>query len=527
MLQLCAWIGWSAMSNAAVPPPKPPVGKASGNIPTDLFEGPVQRWDVRLTDAAIESLAREPRTWVTGSVQVGIHLFDSVRIHLKGSVGSFRPIHANPGFTLNFSRLKEGQSCFGNKKLHLNNSAQDSSRLAEIVCADLYHRAGIPTPRAGPALVALNGVTLGPYVLKEAFDKAFLLRHFKDASGNLYDGGFLQDIDQELERDSGDGPEDRADLHGLVAALQKEDLAVRLDLVGKRLQLDTFVTYTALQILTDDWDGYVRNRNNYRLYHDPIFDRFHFLPHGMDQMFEQSRGSLRPSFQGLAAQSVFGIDAMRERLYARMSQLTNSVFTAAVMTNVLWAAENRLQAAMAGFRENEREFLLRAAQDFEQRILVRLDTVHRRNTPPSTALRLTADGKFALVNWKPRSESTTAKLEERSGEGGHRELHIRAGDGETIASWRTSLNLPQGPYRFLGRARTRGVKAIRDGLGTGAGLRISRETRWNQLSGTTDWKEMSFDFELEETREVEFVLELRAEGGDVAFDVDSLRIQRR
>lgn len=505
----------------------PPVEEASGILLTNLFTGSVQQWDVQLTDGAIESLAREPRAWVTGSVRVGTNLFESVRIHLKGSAGSFRPIHANPGFTLNFSQLNKKQSCFGHKKLHLNNSVQDSSRLSEIVCADLYHRAGIPTPQAGHALVHLNGVFLGPYVLKESFDKAFLLRHFRDASGNLYDGGFLQDIDQELERDSGEGPEDRADLQGLVAALRKENVADRLEDVGKRLQLDSFMTYTALQILTDDWDGYIRNRNNYRLYHDPVSDRFQFMPHGMDQMFEQPQGSLRPPFQGLVAQGVFANDAMRQELYRQVSQLTDSVFTAAVMTNALWAAENRLQTAMAGFRKSEREFLLRAAKDFEQRILVRLDTVHRRNTKPSQAVELTGEGKIPFNNWKSRSESPTATFEECVGEGGRHELRIRAGDGETLASWRTSLNLSRGPYRFLGRVRTRNVKAIRDGSGTGAGLRISRETRWNQLSGTSDWKELSFDFELEEMREVEFVLELRAEAGDVAFDADSLRIQQR
>ncbi len=527
MFHLCAWIGWSVTSLAVETPKNDPVAEVSGSALTDLFEGPVQRWEVQLTEAAIDSLAREPRTWVTGTVRVGTNRFESVRIHLKGSAGSFRPIHANPGFTLKFSQLKKGSLCFGHRKLHLNNSVQDSSRLTEILCADLYRRAGIPTPRAGHALVSLNGAFLGPYVLKEAFDKAFLVRHFKDASGNLYDGGFLQDIDQELERDSGDGPEDRADLHGLVAALRTENGAARLEAVGKRLQLDSFVTYTALQILTDDWDGYVRNRNNYRLYHDAISDRFYFLPHGMDQMFEQPQGSLRPPFQGLAAQAVFASDAMREQLYRQVSRLTESVFTAGVMTNVLWEAENRLQAAMAGSRKSDREFLLRAAKDLEGRILVRLDTVHRRNTTPSTAVRLTADQKFTLGGWKPRSESPTAKLEERTGEGGRRELHIHAGDGVTIASWRTSLDLTQGPYRFQGRARTRDVRAIGDGVGTGAGLRISRETRWNQLSGTTDWREISFDFELEGTREVEFVLELRAEAGDVAFDAESLRIQRR
>ena len=58
----------------------------------------------------------------------------------------------------------------------------------------------------------LNGRDLGFYVLKEGFDHYFLRRYFDDASGNLYDGGFLKDLDGELKKQMGAGPEDRSDL---------------------------------------------------------------------------------------------------------------------------------------------------------------------------------------------------------------------------------------------------------------------------------------------------------------------------
>jgi len=54
---------------------------------------------------------------------------------------------------------------------------------------------GCPCGRACHAIVELNGRKVGLYVLKEGFDTVFLKRHFKDESGNLYDGGFLQEID--------------------------------------------------------------------------------------------------------------------------------------------------------------------------------------------------------------------------------------------------------------------------------------------------------------------------------------------
>ena len=57
---------------------------------------------------------------------------------------------------------------------------------------------------------------LGFYALIEAMNKAFLKRHFANASGNLYEG-YAKDIDQTLEHDAGP-PSDQSDLRALLAA---------------------------------------------------------------------------------------------------------------------------------------------------------------------------------------------------------------------------------------------------------------------------------------------------------------------
>ena len=56
------------------------------------------------------------------------------------------------------------------------------------------------------------------------------------------------------------------------------------------LDVDRFVTMTALDILFCHWDGYAMNRNNYRIYSDPESGKFVFMPHGLDQLFGQGRG---------------------------------------------------------------------------------------------------------------------------------------------------------------------------------------------------------------------------------------------
>ncbi len=98
---------------------------------------------------------------------------------------------------------------------------QDDSYLHEGLCSELFTAAGLVAPRVTHARVLLNGRDLGLYVLKEGVDKRFLARHFPKAKGNLYDGGFCQDVDEELQKDEGKGVDDRSDLRGARRGLPR------------------------------------------------------------------------------------------------------------------------------------------------------------------------------------------------------------------------------------------------------------------------------------------------------------------
>src|SRR5215212_1845444 len=159
----------------------------------DLFKpaGPVPVFKIETDKATADSLRREPRKYVPCTLKVADQTFKGVGIHIKGAAGSTRPWDDKPALTLNMDKFAPHQSFRGLDKFHLNNSVQDGTYLNEIVCSELSLAAGLPTPRATHALVELNGRKVGLYVLKEGFDAVFLARHFGDATGNLYDGGFL------------------------------------------------------------------------------------------------------------------------------------------------------------------------------------------------------------------------------------------------------------------------------------------------------------------------------------------------
>jgi spore coat protein CotH len=259
-------------------------------------------------------------------VSDGDKTYTDVGIHLKGAVGSRRPFDDKPALTLNFDKFVPGQRYHGIDKLHLNNSVQDSTFLMEIVCGEMFLKAGVPAARGTHALVELQGRKRGLYVLKEGFDTTFLRHHFKNVTGNLYDGGFLTDIDRPIRKASGGEPgPDHADLQALAVACRLPDLAQRAERLEKLLDVDRFISLVALEVMTWHWDGYGMHANNYRAYHDPDSGKITIMPHGMDQMFGNVGGPIDPPSAGLIARRMFQMPQYRERYYARLAELREKV----------------------------------------------------------------------------------------------------------------------------------------------------------------------------------------------------------
>jgi spore coat protein H len=295
--------------------------------PSDEFfksTGPVPVFKIDVDKATADSLRREPRKYVKCTLKVGDETFKDVAIHIKGAAGSIRGWDDKPALTLNMDKFAKGHLFHGIDKFHLNNSVQDGTYLNEIICGDIALGAGLPAARGTHALVELNGRKVGFYVLKEGFDAAFLHHHFADVSGNLYDGGFLTDIDAPLRLDRGT-PKDHKDLKALVAASRAPN-AEKLAAMDKVLDVDRMITNACLQVIATDWDGYCRNRNNYRVYFDPKSGKAVFFPHGMDQMFNSPHEQLWHGWGGIAARAVLDTPEGKKRFIARLKEMNEKQF---------------------------------------------------------------------------------------------------------------------------------------------------------------------------------------------------------
>ena len=295
-----------------------------------------------------ESLRREPRKYVKVTLKDGGNEYADAAMHLKGAAGSTRGFDDKPGLTLNMDKFTDGLRFRGMDKFHLSNSVQDPSYITELICGELYRAAGVPASRISHATLTLAGRKRGLYYIKEGYDKQFLRDHFGVSTGNFYDGGFLRDIDQPLELISGKGDvADRADLKALFAAAQEQNEKKRFEKLEKLLDMDRFITFLVLQVVTWDWDGYPMTRNNYRLYHDPKLNKITFIPSGMDQMFTDPNGPILPHFQGIVAAQVMNTKEGKKRYIARMREIMQTVYSVDRLTKRLDELEAVVQPALA------------------------------------------------------------------------------------------------------------------------------------------------------------------------------------
>lgn len=475
-----------------------------------------------------QRLRDAPRDYTRCSlVEDGTATLKSIGVKLKGAAGSYRDFDDRPCFTLNVDKYKKDQRFHGMEKFHLNNAVQDESYLNEWLGSEVFRRAGLAAPRVGYVRLWVNDRDLGLYVLREGFDAPFLKRSFGSSNGNLYDGGFLQDIDCQLEMDSGEDPDDRADLIGLVTACYHPDQAKRTALIAERLDVDQFLTFMAAERLCGHWDGYTENMNNYRIYF-PRDGKGIFLPHGMDQLFGDPGAGLYDHTTPLLAAAVLQSDEWREKYHQRLTELAPLLAPADDWLAKIDALRERLQPVLESISAELASSHLERVNEVKERLSQRVASLpelieHGMPQP----IEFDEPGTIKLTDWHPSVEAEDAKVDEANVDGVSTLSITRESFGDYSSSWRTNVLLPRGSYRLEVRIKTENVVPIPDDQGRGAGIRRSQSGRSNELCGTNDWTEVSYEWLVtEDQRQVELILELRARYGHTWFDRDSLLLRR-
>jgi len=490
--------------------------------------GPIHELRLVVSREAEAALRESPREYAPVVVEIdGKARLEGGGVKLKGAAGSYQEWDQRPALTIKLDKFEGKDQFHGLEKFHLNNSVQDESLLSEWLASELFRECGLPATRVAHARVKLNDRDMGVYVLKEGFDKRFLRRWFKDDEGNLYDGGFCMDVDEDLELDSGAGGEERADLKALANAATNPDMQVRWKELERLVDLERFARHVALEAMVGHWDGYAWNRNNYRLYFEPG-GKAVFLPHGMDQCFQDPDASVLDMPVAHVARSWMKNPAWRAEYRREVAKLVPK-FEAKRLAKKLDEVQRRLEPALKRVSEEAAALQAARAQELRERLVERERSLKDQKSRPEPKPQVFKPGVAVQVKgWRPMSEVEDALVEARK-LGATQFFAVACGASKRcVAGWRSGVLLSRGRYKFSAQVQLDGVaKLVEEGApAAGAALRISgaSSARGEEGDGT---RSLEFEFEVaEETSDVELVLELRATAGGAMFRQDSLRLTK-
>ena len=480
---------------------------------------PVRFIEIEVPPENIAALKKDARSFVSCTFKEGGRTYTNVAVRLKG-VGSFRPIDQKPGLSFKFNKYVPKQEFYGLSRIALNNSVQDPSYINEELCTQLFRDIGVPAARVTHAWVHLNSRDLGMYVLVEGINKDFLRHNFKSDAGNLYEA-YTQDLDQDLDQDNGEDIS-QSDLRALAKAAQEPNANERWERLNKLLDADRFISMMAGEILTIHWDGYWINRNNYRIYHDPVTDRMVMFPHGMDNMFQQPTWSWRPTMSGLLTRAVLLTSEGQRRYRDRISSVLTNEFRAEILTKRVAEIAARLRPIMAERNSSGLKDWEQQVSRLREQIVARLDSVSNQLAALNHPLKFDAKGVATLEGWKSQIDAGKPECTQA----GNILKVKQAGRGAGMASWRTRAVLDPGKYRFEGRVKVLEVlPPNRSDLG--AMLRVSGGKLVPQVRGASDWRPVSCEFEVQfPSDQVELVCELACLVGEAWFDAASMRLVR-
>ncbi len=268
----------------------------------------------------------------------------NVGLRKKGNLGSLST--TRPGLKVKANEYVMGQRIASLKQLTLNNNKQDETLISQCLGYGLFRQAGLPAPRCAFAHVTVNGTDLGVYSHIESIRDGFLTRNFGDDSGNVYESGgdFAPGQVGGFQPKTNETMPDCSPLDRVVTALQAPSGQL-VSQLGAVLDMDEFMRFWAMEVVTGHWDGYANNRNNYYLYHSPATNKLSFIPWGTDALFARLQRTTRP-------QSVFACGAMAWKLYDTAP--TRALYLAAVrdVLDTVWdetaiiAEIDRMQALL-------------------------------------------------------------------------------------------------------------------------------------------------------------------------------------
>ena len=229
--------------------------------------------------------------------------------HSEGDMPSSLETREIP-FLIKFDEYELGQRYQGYAEIALRvrgHLEEDAALLSELLTAYLYDSVDLPVAQMAYAGVSVNGEAANLYVIAEHVDELYIEKHFPASEGVLYKaqprGNF---------RYHGQDPTAYATSFEQKTKVNDEDLAPLIDFIrfvnqatdeeferglAKYLDIDSFVTYLALNNLIVNMDSLGGNGNNYYLCYNLDSGQFTVLVWDMNESLGQFWFSRTSNYQ--------------------------------------------------------------------------------------------------------------------------------------------------------------------------------------------------------------------------------------
>lgn len=358
--------------------------------------------------ALISDEARPPgcvpyhRAYHPGDVTLDGETFTNSGVRVKGGCGSSRDLSGKASFKINLSDYASEGACAetrrirGMKRVTVNNGVQDRSHTHERLAYDFYDLVGVPVPRRAPIRVHVNDELWGLYLHLESIDKRFLRRRFDNiaAEGMLYEGTYFCDMTPGNLPGSAEGPEtcfgakfaedecSTANAYGdpysyapLITFVNRIDALPDggfFPAITQFVDFDAYLSQWAAETIMNHWDGAIFDvRNNYRVYHDPVHDKWVVIPTGMDQSWNAGQRPIDPwSPNNVIARRCLQEQACEDAFAARLKEVLE------IFENADFASKaEAIRVQIAGDVANDPR---KEGDDFSQRVDSTIEFIQNR-----------------------------------------------------------------------------------------------------------------------------------------------------
>ncbi len=220
--------------------------------------------------------------WYKANINInGKNLLD-VGIRKKGLIGSL--FSSAPSFKIKTDKFVDDQFFGSVERMTFNNNSEDETRIVSTLMYHIFNKINYPSPRCNLANVSLNNEPFGPYSNVEPVKKVFLKNRYGENTGDLYEGALVDFNVNWLNRwepKTSNTDPSRGKLSAISEIIEQGDPGI-VNKLSEYINLESFIRFWALEIITNHKDGYTANQNNFYVYFNPLDnDRAHFIPWGI------------------------------------------------------------------------------------------------------------------------------------------------------------------------------------------------------------------------------------------------------